>query len=66
MTAPLAYAGHAAHHVAGGLDWLAEIVVRGVLYSAIGRVMRHLTLTEAVIVAAIVVCAFLAYRGRRA
>ena len=46
----------------GGLDWLAEVVVRGGLYSAIGRVMRSLTLTEALIVAAIAVVAFMAYQ----
>ena len=62
MIAPLAYAGHYAHHASGGgLDWLAEVVVRGVLYSAIGRVMRSLTLTEA---AAIAVVAFTAYQQR--
>ena len=48
----------------GGLDWLAEVVVRGGLYSAIGRVMRSLTLTEALIVAAIAVVAFMAYQRR--
>jgi hypothetical protein len=35
-----------------------------VLYSAIGRVMRSLTLTEALIVAAIAVVAFMAYQRR--
>jgi hypothetical protein len=64
MPPVLAYAGHYAHH-ASGLDWLAEVIVRGVLYSAIGRLMRSMTLPEALIVAAIVVVAFLAYRGRR-
>ena len=65
VIAPLAYAGHYAHHASGGgLDWLAEVVVRGVLYSAIGRVMRSLTLTEALIVAAIAVVAFTAYQQR--
>ena len=48
----------------GGLDWLAEVVVRGGLYSAIGRLIRSLTLTEALIVAAITVVMFLAYRRR--
>jgi hypothetical protein len=65
VIAPLAYAGHYAPHASGGgLDWLAEVVVRGVLYSAIGRVMRSLTLTEALIVAAIAVVAFTAYQRR--
>jgi hypothetical protein len=65
VTGPLAYAGHYAHHASGGLDWLLELVMRGVLYSAIGRLMRSLTLPEVLLVAAIAVVAFLAYRGRR-
>jgi hypothetical protein len=64
VTGPLAYAGHCAHHAAGDLDWLPELVVRGVLYSAIGRFMRSLTLTEVLLVAAIAVIAFMAYQRR--
>jgi hypothetical protein len=61
----MASAGHYAHQ-AGGLDWLLNAVVHAVIFSAVGRVMRSMTLAEALIVAAIVVVAFLAYRGRRA
>jgi hypothetical protein len=63
VTGPLAYAGHYAHH-ASGLDWLLDVAVRAVIYGAIGRLMRSLTLPEVLIVAAIVIVAFLAYRRR--
>ena len=65
MTGPLAYAGHYAHHASGGLDWLLDVAVRAVICGAIARLLRHLTLPEVLIVAVIVVAAFLAYRGRR-
>ena len=60
---PLAYAGHYAHQ-SGGLDWVLNAVVHAVIFSTIGRLMRSLTLPEVLIVAAIVVVAFLAYRRR--
>jgi hypothetical protein len=62
---PLAYAGQHAHH-ASGLDWVLNAVVHAVIFSTVSRLLRSLTLPEALIVAAIVVVAFLAYRGRRA
>jgi hypothetical protein len=61
VISPLADAGH---HSAGGLDWLLEMVVRRVVYGAISRFMRSLTLPEMLIVAAIVVVALLAYQRR--
>ena len=64
MISPLAYAGHYAHHAGGGVDWLLNAVVHAVIFSTVSRLLRHLTLTEALIVAAIVVVAFLAYRRR--
>jgi uncharacterized membrane protein len=40
-------------------------VVHAVIFSVVSRVMRSMTLAEALIVAAIVVVAFLAVRARR-
>jgi hypothetical protein len=66
MTDPLAYAGHYAYYHAGGtLDWLLDMVVPGVVYGAIGRLMRSMTLPEARLASANVVVALPAYRGRR-
>jgi hypothetical protein len=65
MTDPLAFAGHNPHHYQGGtLDWLLDMVVHGVVYGAIGRLMRSMTMPEVLLVATIVV-AFPAYCGRR-
>lgn len=55
-----AYAGHYAHH--DGAGWLADVVVRSILYSTIGRLMRSLTLAEAIAVAVIAIVLFLAWR----
>jgi hypothetical protein len=60
----LAYAGHMSHHASGGMDWLLNAVVHAVIFQVVGRLMRTLTLTEVLTVAAIVVVAFLAYRRR--
>jgi hypothetical protein len=64
VTGPLAYAGHYAHHAGGGMDWLLNAVVHAVIFSAVGRLMHRLTLPEVLIVAAIIVVAFLAYQRR--
>lgn len=61
---PLAYAGH--HAASGGVDWLINAMVHAVIFSTVSRVLRTLTLPEVLLVAAIVVVAFLAYRSRRA
>ena len=52
----LAYAGHgsAAEH-------LVDIGIRAVIYGAVSRVMREMTLTEVLILAAVAVVAFIAY-----
>jgi len=60
----LAYAGHY-HHANGGVDWLVDIAMRSVIYSVVGRLLRSLTLPEALAIAAVAIVAFLAYRGRR-
>ena len=61
---PLAYAGHYAHHASGGLDWVLNALVHAVIFSTVSRILRHLTLPEVLIVAAIIVFAFLAYQRR--
>jgi hypothetical protein len=50
MTGPLAYGGHYAHHAGGGLDRLINAAMHAVIYSAISRVMRSLTLPEVLLV----------------
>jgi len=40
-------------------------VVHAVIFSTVSRLLRHMTLPEVLIAAAIVVVAFAAYRGRR-
>lgn len=56
----LAYAGHYAHH--DGIGWLADVAMRSVIYGVVGRLMRSLTLPEALTVAAIAIVVFLAWR----
>jgi hypothetical protein len=50
-----------AYHHANALGWLADVAMRGVIYSTIGRVMRSLSLTEVLIVCAAAVCLFLVF-----
>jgi hypothetical protein len=64
VTGSLAYAAQYAHHASGGLDWLLNMVVHGVVYAAISRVIRSMTMPEVLLLAAVVVVAFLTYQRR--
>lgn len=55
---PFAFHGHSAG------AYLADIAMRGVIYSTINRVVRALTLTEVLVVCALAVGAFLMFSRR--
>ena len=57
------------HHAYGGGSWIAHMVVssiiHGLIYGAIFRVMRHLSLGEILLIAAIVIGLFYGWNRNR-
>jgi hypothetical protein len=51
-------------HYASAGSWIIDLIMRGILYNAIGRVMRSMSLQEVVLVAVLAVVAYLAFRRR--
>ncbi len=49
------------HHGWGGLGWIGHTIARGVLYNAIGDVMRGMSFLEIVLIVAAVVAGVLAF-----
>lgn len=60
----LAYGSYGHHYGGGATGYLSDIAIRGVLYSVISRVMRSVSLAEALMTAVAAVCLFLVFSRR--